>query len=109
MASVNDAIHDDLISTDIQLRRITGDCQNRAERRLDKLERDLRAEVARIDPFGTDRSDARERRLAKLEKRVRELTNEAFRDIERENREDLRRVARIESQATVQAIGKALP
>lgn len=107
--SVNDAIHDDLITEDIQLRRITGDCQNRAERRLDKLASDLRAELARIDPHGTDRKDARERRLAKLEKRARELTAEAYRDIERENRSDLRRIARLESEATVTAIGNNLP
>lgn len=107
--SVNDQIHDELISHDVRLRRITGDCQNRAEKRLDKLSRDLRAEIARIDPFGTDRSDAQERRLSKLEKVARELTNEAYRDIARENKSDLKRVATIESEATVQAIEKSLP
>ena len=106
---VNDVIHDELITQDIKLRRITGDCQNRAERRLDRLGRDLKALAVRIDPNGTSRTDARQRRLARLEEESRKLVNEAYAEIAAENRKDLRRVAKIESEATVQVIGKALP
>lgn len=107
-ASVNDKIHDDLITHDIRLQRITGDCRNRAERRLDKLQRDLRGEIARIDPFGANRKDTRQRRLNELQRSAKELTAEAYREIALVNHADLKRVAMIETQATAQALESAL-
>lgn len=106
---VNDQIHDDLISHDVALRRIEGDAKKRVERRLDRLSRDLAAITARIDPFGTERTDARERRMAKLEEQSAKLVKEAYGEISKNNREDLKRIARIETEASVQAVGKALP
>jgi hypothetical protein len=107
--SVNDAIHDDLISHDISLRRISGDETRRIERRLDELGSDLKALTVKIDPFGTDRADARERRLARLEKESAEIINEAYREINRIQRGELQQVAAIETEATVEAVAKALP
>lgn len=109
METVNDKIHDDLISHDIRLRRVDGDAQKRVERRLDRLGADLKALTAKIDPFGTDRADARERRLARLEKESTAIITEAYREINREQRGELRQIAAIESEASVQAIEKALP
>lgn len=107
--SVNDLIHDDLISHDVALRRIEGDARKRVERRLDRLGRDLKALAARIDPFGTERKDARERRVAKLEKESSEIIREAYREIERNANADLKRIANIESEASVQALTKNIP
>ena len=107
--SVNDAIHDDLISHDISLRRVSGDETRRVERRLDELGSDLKALAVKIDPFGTNRSDARERRLARLERESTELINEAYREINKVQRGELQQVAAIETEATVSAIEKALP
>lgn len=109
MDTVNDKIHDDLISHDIRLRRVDGDAQKRVERRLDKLGSDLKALAAKIDPFGASRADAQERRLVRLEKESTVLINEAYREINKVQREELPKIAAIESEATVQAVGNALP
>jgi hypothetical protein len=109
MDTVNDKIHDDLISHDIRLRRVAGDTQKQIDGRLDQLGVDLKMLATKIDPFGASRSDARERRIARLEKESTELINEAYREINRAQADELRRIAGIETEATVQAIGNALP
>lgn len=106
--SVNDKIHDDLISHDINLRRVSGHETRRIERRLDKLGADLKALAIKIDPFGASRADAQERRLARLEKESSEFIKEAYQDINRIQRTELRQVANIETEATAQALEKAL-
>jgi hypothetical protein len=105
---INDKIHDDLISHDIAIRRVTGDCQRRVEKRLDRLASDLKQLAAKIDPFGTDRTDARERRINRLDAESKKIIDEAYREIGKENQSDLIRVVRIEEEATVQALEKAL-
>lgn len=107
--SVNDKIHDDLISHDISLRRVSGDESRRVERRLDRLGSDLKGLTIKIDPFGASRKDVRERRLARLEKESTELINEAYREINRVQRGELQQIAGIETEATVQALEKNLP
>ena len=102
--SVNDKIHDDLIAHDVTLRRIDGACRRHAEARLDRLSADLKALTIEIDPFGTDRLGARQRRLARLEKKARTLTVEAYADIAKENRSDLKRVGAIETEVSKQVI-----
>ena len=107
--SVNDQIHDDLISSDIELRKVTGDCQNKTERRLDRLGGDLKKLTVEIDPFGTSRKDARERRLARLEKESADLIREAYSDIAKENNRDLKALARAESENIAQVLEKHIP
>lgn len=107
--SVNDKIHDDLISHDIRLRRVVGDEQKRIERRLDRLGSDLKAITARIDPFSTSNTREQERRLVRLEKESTELIAEAYKDISKIQRGELEQLAAIETEAEVQAIRKALP
>jgi len=107
--SVNDKIHDDLISHDIALRRVIGSEQKRVERRLDELGSDLKALAARIDPFSASRADEQERRLARLEKESTELINDAYKEISKLQRSELEQVAAIESEATIEAVRKALP
>ena len=108
-ASVNEKIHDSLIAHDVDLRRIAGDCTKRAERRLDRLTRDLSDLARRIDPHGASRKDARERRVARLEKESAELVREAYRDLNAQSGDDLKRVARIESEVTVATLEKHIP
>ena len=107
--SVNDQIHDELISHDISLRRVSGDETRRVERRLDRLGSDLKKLTIFIDPFGTSRKDAQERRLARLEKESNEIITEAYREINKIQRGELQQVANIETEATVQALEKVLP
>lgn len=106
--SVNDKIHDDLISHDVRLLRVTGDAKKRVERRLDRLGSDLKALTAKIDPFGTDNSAARERRVARLDKESTAVINEAYREINKVHRAELERLGTIETEAEVLALEKAL-
>lgn len=107
--SVNDKIHDDLISHDIRLRRVLGDQQKRIEKRLNKLGTDLKGITAQIDPFSVNSSKEKGSRLARLGKASTELIDAAFKDISKIQSGDLERVAAIETEATVQAVRKALP
>lgn len=107
--SVNDKIHDRLIEHDVKMRRVDGGRQKRAEARLDQMADDLKAEMARIDPFGTERTDARERRLAKLDKAAAKIIAEAYADISKATQDDMARLARTESEAVVGAIAEELP
>ena len=107
--SVNDKIHDDLISHDIRLRRVAGDAQKRIERRLDRLGSDLKGLAARIDPFSASSSAEGERRLSRLEKESEELITEAYKEINKWQRDQLERLAVLESEVTVQVLEKELP
>lgn len=106
---VNDKIHDKLISHDVEMRRVDGGRRRRAEKRIDQLSADLKALMIKIDPFGTERTDARERRLEKLDKEAGKLIAEAYAELSSENRKDLKRVARVESEAIVKTIREELP
>lgn len=107
--SVNDQIHDSLIASDIDLRKVTGDTQNKTEKRLDKLGADLKRLTIEIDPFGTTRKDARERREAKLEKESSILIREAYSEIARQNNRDLKDLAEAESENIAQVLEKHIP
>jgi hypothetical protein len=107
--SVNDEIHDSLISSDIELRKVTGDTQNKTEKRLDQLGVDLKRLTIEIDPFGTERKDARERRLEKLEKESNILIREAYSEIARQNNRDLKDLAATESENIKQVLEKQIP
>lgn len=107
--TVNDQINEELIEHDVQLQRVIGGEKNDIEKRLDRLAADIKAEAARIDPFAAQRTDARERRLKKLEVKISELTVEAYKDIAREHRNELRRAAAVETERQVTTIEKALP
>jgi len=107
--SVNDKIHDDLISHDIALRRVDGDRRRKVEARIDRLGDDLKGLMAKIDPFGTDRADAQERRLKKLDEAAGAIIAEAYAEISKATNDDMKRMARIESENTVETIRKHLP
>ena len=107
--SVNDRIHDKLIEHDVEMRRVDGGRQKRAESRLDQMADDLKALLTKIDPFGTERSDARERRLKKLDTEAAKIISEAYADISKATAEDMKRLARTESEAVVKTIAEELP
>jgi regulator of protease activity HflC (stomatin/prohibitin superfamily) len=107
--SVNDKIHDKLIEHDVKMRRVDGGRQKRAEARLDQMADDLKGLMAKIDPFGTERRDARERRLKKLDKEAAKIIAEAYADISRATADDMKRLARTESEMIVKTIAEELP
>lgn len=108
MEGVNDKIHDELISHDVKLRRVEGDAQKRVEARIDVLASDLKGLMAKIDPFGTERADAQERRLKKLDEAAAKLIAEAYGEISRQGKDDLKRIAGAEAEVSVKVIEKAL-
>jgi phage-related tail protein len=105
---VNDKIHDELISHDIALRRVDGGVRKEVEARIDRLASDLKALMAKIDPFGTERADAQERRLKKLDEESAKLIAEAYGEISSGTRSDMKRVAAAESEVSVKVIEDAL-
>lgn len=109
MESVNDKIHDKLIKHDVELRRVDGGRQKRVEKRLDQMADDLKGLLAKIDPFGTERRDARERRLKKLDEEAAKIIAEAYTDISKATKDDMGRLARAESEVIVKTIAEELP
>ena len=107
--SVNDAIHESLIEHEVHLRRVDGDRRRKIEKRIDLLGADLKALMIKIDPFVTERTDARERRLKKLDEESAKLISEAYGEISSGMTKDLKRLARAESETVVKTIAEELP
>lgn len=107
--SVNDKIHDKLIKHDVEMRRVDGGRRRRVEKRIDLMAEDLKALLVKIDPFGTERTDVRERRLKKLDEEAAKIIAEAYGEMSKDNRSDLKRVARVESEAIANTIREELP
>jgi thymidylate kinase len=106
--NVNDQIHEGLIPHDIDLQRVSAHCKQNVEKRLDRLASDLATIAIRIDAHGASRADARQRRLARLEKEVTETTREAYREISKMCLSDLQRVAVVEQEESVKQLEEAV-
>lgn len=102
-------IRDELIAHDIDLRRVSAGMARQVNARLNTMNADLRGMLARIDPGGTTRRDARERRLARIEREVQAIVDEAYREIRIIVNSDMKRVAKAETVAVANAINGALP
>jgi thymidylate kinase len=107
--SVNDQIHEDLIPHDIDLQRVSAHCRKNVEERLDQLVADLAAVAIRIDAHGASRTDARQRRLSRLEKESAQITREAYKDISKMCMSDMQRVAVVEQEKQVKALEENIP
>lgn len=107
--STNTDIRDSLAEHDIDLRRVDGGIRKRVEKRLDELGRELRGLIAKVDAHGAQHADAREGRLAKLEKEAKALVDEAYAEIGKLVGADLRAVAKTESAAILGAVAESLP
>lgn len=104
-----EAIRDDLIANDVRFRRADGHVRRLVNRRLGELERDLKKVMVDIDPNGAQRTDARRRRTIKLRMKVKELVDKAYQDINAIVRGELRKAAKVETQATANIMRKAIP
>lgn len=107
--SVNEDIRDDLVEHDIDLQRLSGDVRNKARRRWDELDRELRTLIAKHDVQGAVRKRTREKRLKEFQADARLAINAATKDIHDVLRASLRGVARLESTAVVDSIIESLP
>ena len=107
--TTSEDVRDDLISHDVDIRRLDGDVRRQIERRIDKLNTDLRALAIQIDPHGAQRTDAKERRLVKLEKASKPIIRQAYAEIEKITDANTKRLARVESKTVVDTIEENLP
>lgn len=107
--SVNDEIVDSYAAHDIDIRKLDGDIRNKVDKVLVQLGRDLKDLLIRIDPYGTQRQDARKRRMSKLRDASRATIGEAYVEIGRLTRQTNRRLAKVEVKATNSIIRENLP
>lgn len=107
--SASVAIRDDLIEHDIDLRRVDGDVRNAVRKRLSELGKELVAIVASIDAHGAARADTRQKRLKEIEKKGREATQAAYRDIHKLVSSTSKQVATLESEKVIDVIRKNVP
>lgn len=109
MASVNDEIAQGLIPYDIDLRRVTGDVQNKVTRRLKVLANDMAAELFNSGIFDAKRNDTKRRRLQLYKQKVRPIINQAYSEINALVKSDLKDVALLESMKQVDNIQEHVP
>lgn len=107
--SVNEAIRDDLVEHDLDLRRLDGDVRNQIDRRYDELDRQLKELLTRHDPHGAVRKRTREKRLREFQADARKAISAANKDANAILRKTLREVARLESTAVIDSIVESLP
>ena len=65
--TVNQDIRDDLISHDIDLRKLDGDARNTIDGMLDEMEKELKVKIVEIDPFTPTNTKVKEARLVRLD------------------------------------------
>jgi hypothetical protein len=107
--SIAEEVQDDFIAQDVQLARVDSALQKRIDARLDELGRELRALTLEVDVAGTQRRDARIRRLRRLNVESRELIAQAFADINLMTKKVLANVAAIESMLVVDSLENNIP
>lgn len=107
--SIAEEVQDDFIAQDVQLARVDAALQKRIDARLDELGRELRALTLEVDVAGTQRRDARIRRLRRLNVESRELIAQAFADINLMTKKVLANVAAIESMLVVDSLENNIP
>ncbi len=107
--TVAQQIRDDIISQDIRYRRVDAAVRAEVDARLDVLERDITAEMMRIDVNGTSRKAARKRRLKKLNHEIGIIIRTAYSEINGIIRSAGRRVAKVEARKVNQIVAEQLP
>lgn len=107
--NISTKILDDLTEHDVQRTKVDGGLRRRIAARMDALEKELRRLTEEIDPAGTLRRDARQRRISKLDKASREAIRQAYADVHRITRLFSVDMAGIETEVVVDTIEANLP
>jgi len=107
--SVVDQVLDDLTEHDVQKTKAESGLRRRIAARMDELERELRRLAEQIDPAGTPRTDARVRRMKKLDAASREAIRQAYADINQITRQYSIQMALAESETVVAALETNIP
>lgn len=107
--NISASIRDDLIEQEIRYRRTDAAIRADVDRRLLQVQKDLVALAIKVDPNGAQTEAARQRRLERLRKSSGALVRDAYREIDQIVKGSARRIAKVESQNTVDIVRKHLP
>lgn len=102
-------IRDDLIQQEVLYRRVDAGVRSDVNKRLTQLGRDLKSLMFSIDVHGTNRKDARERRLKRLNTESRTMIRTAYSEIGGIMRAAVRRIAKVETKKTTEVVRKHVP
>lgn len=108
MPTVNETIRDHVVVQDLTLRRVIAGTDKRVQARLTQLSDDLRAAMAKYDPFGATGPTRREQRRRRLNAAAEQLIREAMADCYDILRGDLGRVTQAQSELVADAIERTL-
>lgn len=100
---LNDLIADEFVAHGIDLLRYEAGARKRIQALLSDLEKELVAEIAKVDPTGV-REGYRAKRLAKLLEQVRETIRSGYRSLSKELVGDLKDLAGIEASFVANTI-----
>ncbi len=107
--TVNQDIRDDLISHDIDLRKVDGDTRNKVNAMFDKMEVALKVEIVRIDPFTPTNTKIKDARLKRLEDEIATIIAETYREINAMMNERGKRIVVSESKQITNTIHDNIP
>lgn len=102
--SANTEARDALISHDVRRQRALGGHQRALDEHQRSIERRIRALLEEVDIPGARTEAQRQRRLAKFEKRAREIAQEGYSEHLKQQRAYLINIGLAESQAVTGAI-----
>lgn len=112
-ASVADSaaqdIRGDLIEQDVLYRRVDAGVRREVDARLAQMGRDLKKLMLDIDIAGTQRKDARQRRLKRLNVESRIIIRTAYSEVGGILRASTRRIAKVESKKVANVMRKNIP
>lgn len=106
--SANEQIADEIQAHSIDLERFSADLVSRILPILNRVERSLAADVAEIDPTGTERQTTRQARLKALLRQTRGTIATGYGEISETVRDDLHDVAKVSDKAGRNIVNKAL-
>ena len=107
--TVNQDIRDDLISHDIDLRKVDGDTRNKVNKILDVMEKKLKGLIVEIDPFTPENTKVKDARLKRLDDAAAPIIAETYREINKFINERGKRVVVTESKQVTDAIHDNIP
>jgi hypothetical protein len=102
-------IRDDLIEQDVLYRRVDAGVRREVDARLAQMGLDLKKLMLDIDVAGTQRKDARQRRLKRLNIESRILIRTAYSEVGGILRAATRRVAKVEAKKAANVMRKNIP
>jgi len=103
------AVRDDLIKQEVLYRRADAGVRREIDARLIQMGRELKEMVLRIDVAGTQRKDARARRLKKIDDESKIIIRTAYSEVNGILRSAARRIAKVETKNTARVIRSAVP